>query len=344
MGGGQASSEGRPGRPRRTRRRRGRGRRPGPAPRPTSAPRPVRRAPSGSPRRAPRPARRGRGRRRRGRRGRRGRRARWARASRSRRAGGCAGDRGSARRARRSARRRAPRPSGHRRRSVRAQRPPSEARADAVARAPLPGSPVVTVATAYSSRQRAVTNSSKSSGTALTPPVSPRTLDSVPGSGARPPVVADTCRHWGMDLTGSLRQSVTGAAAPRRGLGALTPGAPRWPTWSPQLREVDYPDEVVRAGHERLRVIGVGGLVAHFRRRRGGPRGPHLVVERAQRPVAAVVRPRRGCRSAGHRARRGQHRLAGDPRTVAGRRRLRPAGAAGAARWSPPTDPGRRRE
>ena len=66
-----------------------------------------------------------------------------------------------------------------------------------------------------------------------------------------------------MDLSGSLHQSVTGAAAPDEVWARYTRPA-LWPTWSPQLREVDYPDAVVRPGTTG-RVTGIGGVVAHFR-------------------------------------------------------------------------------
>ena len=58
--------------------------------------------------------------------------------------------------------------------TVSAHRRPRVARADAVTRAASSASPVVTVATACSSRHRAVTKSSKSPGAPLTGPVSPR--------------------------------------------------------------------------------------------------------------------------------------------------------------------------
>jgi hypothetical protein len=66
-----------------------------------------------------------------------------------------------------------------------------------------------------------------------------------------------------MILTGNLRQSLTGAAAPHEVWARYTRPA-LWPTWSPHLREVDYPDAVVRPGTTG-RVTGVGGVVAHFR-------------------------------------------------------------------------------
>jgi len=66
-----------------------------------------------------------------------------------------------------------------------------------------------------------------------------------------------------MDLFASLRQSVTGAAPPDEVWARYTRPA-LWPTWSPHLREVAYPDAVVRPGTTG-RVTGVGGVVAHFR-------------------------------------------------------------------------------
>jgi hypothetical protein len=66
-----------------------------------------------------------------------------------------------------------------------------------------------------------------------------------------------------MDLSGSLRQSVTGAA-PIDEVWARYSRPGLWPTWSPQLREVDYPDVVVRPSTTG-RLTGVGGVVAHFR-------------------------------------------------------------------------------
>jgi hypothetical protein len=70
-----------------------------------------------------------------------------------------------------------------------------------------------------------------------------------------------------MDLTsmlsGSLRQSATGAVDTDEVWERYT--QPRWwPVWSPHLREVDYPDAVIRPGTTG-RVTGVGGVVAVFR-------------------------------------------------------------------------------
>jgi hypothetical protein len=70
-----------------------------------------------------------------------------------------------------------------------------------------------------------------------------------------------------VDLTslavGSLRIAATGPLDPQTAWEHYT--QPRWwPVWSPHLREVDYPDAVVRPGTSG-RVTGVGGVVAHFR-------------------------------------------------------------------------------
>ena len=70
-----------------------------------------------------------------------------------------------------------------------------------------------------------------------------------------------------MDLTslasGSLRISATGPLDPETVWERYTQPA-WWPVWSPHLREVDYPDAVVRPGTTG-RVTGVGGVVAVFR-------------------------------------------------------------------------------
>jgi hypothetical protein len=69
-----------------------------------------------------------------------------------------------------------------------------------------------------------------------------------------------------VDLTslavGSLRIAATGPLDPQTAWEHYT--QPRWwPVWSPHLREVDYPDAVVRPGTTG-RVTGVGGVVAVF--------------------------------------------------------------------------------
>jgi len=64
-------------------------------------------------------------------------------------------------------------------------------------------------------------------------------------------------------LSGSLRLSATGAAHPDEVWDRYTRPA-RWSRWSPHLREVDYPDAVIRPGTTG-RVTGVGGVVAVFR-------------------------------------------------------------------------------
>ena len=70
-----------------------------------------------------------------------------------------------------------------------------------------------------------------------------------------------------MDLTsmlsGSLRLSATGPVHPDEVWDRYTRPA-RWPGWSPHLREVDYPEAVVRPGTTG-RVTGAGGVVAVFR-------------------------------------------------------------------------------
>ena len=63
-------------------------------------------------------------------------------------------------------------------------------------------------------------------------------------------------------LDGSMRVSATGDLPPEHAWARYTQPR-RWPEWAPQVREVDYPHEVVRAGtHGRVR--GPGGLVAVF--------------------------------------------------------------------------------
>ena len=70
-----------------------------------------------------------------------------------------------------------------------------------------------------------------------------------------------------MDLTsmlsGSLRLSATGPVHPDEVWDRYTRPA-RWPQWSPHVRDVDYPEVVVRPGTAG-RVTGVGGVVAVFR-------------------------------------------------------------------------------
>ena len=64
-------------------------------------------------------------------------------------------------------------------------------------------------------------------------------------------------------LSGDLRLSATGPASPDEVWARYTRPA-LWPTWSPHLREVDYPDAVISPGTTG-RVTGVGGVVAVFR-------------------------------------------------------------------------------
>jgi len=70
-----------------------------------------------------------------------------------------------------------------------------------------------------------------------------------------------------VDLTslasGSLRIAATGPLDPDSAWERYTEPA-WWPVWAPHLREVDYPDAVVRPGTTG-RVTGVGGVVAVFR-------------------------------------------------------------------------------
>jgi hypothetical protein len=63
-------------------------------------------------------------------------------------------------------------------------------------------------------------------------------------------------------MWGDLRLSATGPLSPDEAWERYTRPA-LWPSWSPHLREVDYPDDVVHAGTTG-RVTGVGGLVAVF--------------------------------------------------------------------------------
>ncbi len=119
-------------------------------------------------------------------------------------------------------------------------------------------------------------------------------------------------------LSGDLRLSATGPASPDEVWARYTRPA-LWPTWSPHLREVDYPDAVVRPGTTG-RVTGVGGVVAVFR---------IDAVDHAARTWSWSVRsgPVRvsfdhGVDAAGPGVRppRRQHGLAGHPRAVAGGR------------------------
>jgi hypothetical protein len=64
-------------------------------------------------------------------------------------------------------------------------------------------------------------------------------------------------------LSGDLRLSATGPA-PLDEVWVRYTRPALWPTWSPHLREVDYPDAVIAPGTTG-RVIGVGGVVAVFR-------------------------------------------------------------------------------
>jgi hypothetical protein len=64
-------------------------------------------------------------------------------------------------------------------------------------------------------------------------------------------------------LSGDLRLSSTGPADPDEVWERYTQPV-WWPVWSPHIREVDYPDAVVRPGTTG-RVTSVGGVVAVFR-------------------------------------------------------------------------------
>ena len=64
-------------------------------------------------------------------------------------------------------------------------------------------------------------------------------------------------------LTGHLRLAATGPVDPDEVWDRYTRPS-RWPGWSKHLREVDYPEAVVRPGTTG-RVTGVGGVVAVFR-------------------------------------------------------------------------------
>lgn len=62
---------------------------------------------------------------------------------------------------------------------------------------------------------------------------------------------------------GALRVSATGDLAPEHVWARYTEPR-RWSVWAPQIREVDYPHEVVEPGTTG-RVTGVGGVIAVFR-------------------------------------------------------------------------------
>jgi hypothetical protein len=62
---------------------------------------------------------------------------------------------------------------------------------------------------------------------------------------------------------GSIRLSATGPL-PVEHVWARYTEPRRWPAWSPQIREVDYPGTVVTPGTSG-RVTGIGGVVALFR-------------------------------------------------------------------------------
>ncbi|MBM6399233.1 SRPBCC family protein [Phycicoccus sonneratiae] len=62
---------------------------------------------------------------------------------------------------------------------------------------------------------------------------------------------------------GSIRLSATGPLPAEHAWARFTEPR-RWPSWSPQVREVDYPHPVVEAGTGG-RVTGLAGVVAVFR-------------------------------------------------------------------------------
>lgn len=66
-----------------------------------------------------------------------------------------------------------------------------------------------------------------------------------------------------MSPHGALRISATGDLAPEHAWARYTEPR-RWSGWAPQIREVDYPHEVVQPGTSG-RVTGVGGVIAVFR-------------------------------------------------------------------------------
>ena len=269
----------------------------GRAPRPTTAARPGRRARSGEPARAPP-------------------RARPAEPSSSARVG--VPVRRAGRRVRPSrrtgARHRRPRqrgpehlgPGGSRRRARRRWSRPSAAPvppgADAVARARA-----ARVARRDAWRPRTArasapsTNSSKSSGTG-SPASIAGSLDSDAPNGAQPPrgprALGDTGAHAA--LHGTLGRPAPVGHRPRRtrrGVGALHP-AGAVAHLEPAPARGRLPGCRGAPGHDRPGHRGRRGGrgVPH---RRGRPRGPHLVVERALRPAAGVVRPRRRRRRPG---------------------------------------------
>ncbi|QIM22518.1 hypothetical protein G7075_17575 [Phycicoccus sp. HDW14] len=61
---------------------------------------------------------------------------------------------------------------------------------------------------------------------------------------------------------GSIRLSATGPLPVEQAWARYTEPR-RWSLWSPQIREVDYPGEVVTPGTSG-RVSGIGGVVALF--------------------------------------------------------------------------------
>ena len=59
-----------------------------------------------------------------------------------------------------------------------------------------------------------------------------------------------------------LRVAATGSRAPEEAWDLFTRPA-AWPTWAPQIRQVDYPHPTIRPATTG-RVTGVGGVVAVF--------------------------------------------------------------------------------
>jgi hypothetical protein len=81
----------------------------------------------------------------------------------------------------------------------------------------------------------------------------------------RPRLREPGARHTGavaLSLAGRLRLSATGAL-PVDEVWERYTRPEWWPHWAPHIREVDYPDAVVRAGTTG-RVTGAGGVVAVF--------------------------------------------------------------------------------
>ena len=98
-----------------------------------------------------------------------------------------------------------------------------------------------------------------------------------------------------MDLTsalsGDLRLSATGPASPDEVWYRYTRPA-LWPTWSPHLREVDYPDAVMHPGHDRPGHRG-GRRRRGVPHRRGRPQVRTWSWSVRSGPLRVSLRPRR---------------------------------------------------